>query len=230
MGFISNMVDRRRVWSWLSEYPVYSPPFHDSELVLSKSEISANFDYFLNQKAERLGFLARYLRLFSVELNLSAEALPALDDWLFRYGGHLIPNGGEVLAAMHDYEPAWVGEYHGINVIHDISIFAGDYIVMNNKNVRWSVNYGDGTRRDYEETGFGQPCLVGLSHFAYTGNYSIFHGIYEFCYAGRRRLRNGGKGAKWEWDSPGELVRRLNYLADADPPRQIPISQLTMDD
>ncbi|MGL3109285.1 hypothetical protein [Bradyrhizobium sp. BR 1432] len=224
------MIDRRRVLKALSKYPVYSPPFHNSEAVLSRSEIAANYNYFLEQKARRLEFLASYLRHFFVELSLSPEALPALDNWLLRYGGHLIPNGGEVLFAMNDYEPAWVGEYHGVNIIHDISIFAGDYIVMKNDKVRWSVNYGDGTKRDYEEIGFGQPCLVGLSHFAYTGNYSIFHGIYEFCYAGLRRLRNGGRGSKWERDIPGELVRRLNYLADPDPPPQIPVSQLTIDD
>ena len=73
------MIDRRKVWSTLSDYPIYSPPFHDSEMVLSKKEIGANYDYFLEQKAARLDYLAKYLARFSIELRLAPETLPALD-------------------------------------------------------------------------------------------------------------------------------------------------------
>lgn len=229
MGVISNMLDRRRVWKSLPAYPVYSPPFHDSEMALSKKEIRANYDYFLEQKAKRLEYLASYLRSFSVELSLSREALPALDSWLLRYGGHLIPGGGAAIAAMRDYAPAWVGDYHGINIVHDISIFAGDYIVSKNSGVRWDAYYGDGTKRDYEEIGFGQPCLVGLSHFASTGHYSIFHGIYDFCDAGRLRLKEGDRASKSKSYVSGALLKRLEDLANSDPPT-IPVTQLTVGD
>jgi hypothetical protein len=127
VGFISKMINRRRIWKTLPDYPVYSPPFHDSEAVLAKREIKANYDYFLEQKARRLEYLTSYLRSFSVDLSLSPEALPALDGWFYRYGGHLISDGGELIDAMQDYEPAWTGEYHGVNIVHDISIFAGDW-------------------------------------------------------------------------------------------------------
>ena len=94
MRFILNMINRRKVWSTLRDYPVYSPPFRDSEKVPSKKEIRANYDYFLEQKAARLGHLATYLTRFSIELHLAPETLPALDRWLYRYGGHLLPRGG----------------------------------------------------------------------------------------------------------------------------------------
>jgi hypothetical protein len=226
MGFISNIIDHRRVWKTLADYPVYSPPFHDSEAVLSKKQISANYQYFLDQKARRLEYLANYLRLFSVDLSRSRESLRALDRWLFRYGGHLIPNGGEVIAAMQDYEPAWVGEYQGVNIVHDISIFAGDYIVSKNHDVSWDVFYGDGRKRDYEKIGFGQACLIGLNGYAGCGKdpYSIFHGVFNVCSAGQRRLRVGNRGPKLQFDMPGEFVRRLDYLADPNPPPIVPFS------
>lgn len=220
MSFISNMIDRRRVWKTLSDYPVYSPPFHDPEAVLSKKEIKANYDYFLEQKARRLEYLANYLRPFSVELSLSRDVLPALDRWLFRYSGHLIPSGGKLMAAMQDYEPAWVREYQGLNIIHDIAIFAGDYIISKNGNVRWDVYYGDGTRRDYEEIGFGQPCLIGLPHPDYQHRHCAIFGeeLSRCCMARHFRLREGRTGVISEWDIPGHFVQRLNDLANPNPP------------
>jgi len=231
VGLISKTIDRRRIWKTLPDYPVYSPPFHDTQAVLAKREIKANYDYFLEQKASRLEYLTNYLRSFTVDLSLSPGALPALDGWFYRYGGHLIPDGGELIDAMQDYEPAWTGEYHGVNIVHDISIFAGDYIVLNNHDVRWDVNYGDGTRRDYDETGFGQPCLVGLRHVGCgVGNYSIFHGVYDFSDAARWRLKEGDRVPKSRFFEPGEFVRRLEYLANPNPPTVVPFSQLTMDE
>ncbi len=231
MGFISKIVDSRRIWKSLPDYPVYSPPFHDAESVLAKREIKANYEYFLEQKAARLECLASYLRSFSVSLS-SSEGLLALDGWFYRYGGHLVPSGGDSHDAMQDYEPAWAGEYQGINVVHDISIYAGDYIVSKNKNVRWDVNYGDGTRRDYDESGFGQPCLVGLQHVGcdHPDRHSIFYGVYDFCDAARWRLKEGDRIPKSRMFVPGDFAKRIEYLANPNPPPAIPFSQLTMDD
>lgn len=230
MRIISNMINRWKVWNTLLDYPVYSPPFHDSEMVLSKKEIRSNYDYFLEQKAARLDHLAKYLMRFSIELRLAPETLPALDRWLYRYGGHLLPSGGEVIGALRDYEPAWARDYHGLNIVNDIAIFAGDYIVSNNKNVRWDVWYGNGTRRDYEHEGFGQPCLFGLRHFFYNDPLSIMRQIFECCDAGFYRLRRGSTNPGQPWDTPGEFVRVLEYLANPNPPEPVPFSHLVIDD
>ncbi len=128
------MINRWKVWNTLLDYPVYSPPFRGSGKVLSKEKIRANYDYFLEQKSARLDHLAKYLMRFSIELCLASEALPALDRWLHRYGGHLFPSGGGASEALQHYEPAWTRKYHGLNILNDIAIFAGDYIVAKNKN------------------------------------------------------------------------------------------------
>jgi hypothetical protein len=239
MRFIFNMIDRRRVWKALPDYPVYSPPFSYGKgwnygkgwKIPSREQIKQNYEYFLRHKAVRLKYLTDYLAPFSVELRLEVAALPALGRWLYRYGGHLYPEGAEVLSALGHYDPAWVGEYRGLNVINDIAIFAGDYIVSKNKNARWDAWYGDGKKYSYELMGFGQPCLFGLKHpvcVGYQGHHSTLDQIYMCCGAGRARGRHGISPPQ-PWDKPGEFERMLNYLGDANPPEPTYFSQLTMD-
>jgi hypothetical protein len=234
LGFLSNWKYHRQVWKLLPEYPVYSPPFHSSEEVLSKREIEANYDYFLEQKSFRLRSLTEFLASFSVELVLSETALPSLDDWIFRYGGHLLPDGGEVTTAVNDYEPVWTSHFRGLNVIHDVSIFAGDYIVSKNPNVRRDVYYGDGTHRDYDEQGFGQPCLFGLSHdhrpFGGQGFWPIFQDVFRWFEVRRYRIIHRGHGPPFEIDTPGSFENHLNHLGNPNPPPVVPISHLAMDD
>ncbi|WP_315734286.1 MULTISPECIES: hypothetical protein [unclassified Bradyrhizobium] len=229
MRFIANMIDHRKVRRALFDYPIYSPPFHDSEAVLSDAKIRANFDYFLAQKQSRLKALADYLRSFSIELTLSDRFLPTLDSWIFRYGGHLLPSDGEVISAIHDYEPAWTGPYHGINIVHDISIFAGDLVVSKNADIRWNVYHGDGTRRDHEEMGFGQPCLVGIPHFGYESHCPIFYEVFRWFAAARHRLA-GRIGLKMDVDRRGSFAEHLNFLAAPEPPPVVPLSQRVIDD
>jgi len=230
MRFISNIIDRWRVWNTLLDYPVYSPPFRDAEAVLSKEEIKANFDYFLQQKLVRREYLASYLRLFSVELRLAGETLPPLDRWIHRYGGHLIPSGGQIAVALHDYELAWRGEYHGLNVVHDIAAFAGDYMISKNNQVRWDAYYGSGAKNDYDEPGFGHPCLFGLAHPSYQGvPCDVLRGeMYECFMAGYFRLKSGRGSVVQEWDTPGQVVRRLEELADPNPPPLPSYSEFVM--
>jgi hypothetical protein len=241
MRFVFNMIDRRRVWKTLPDYPVYSPPisygrgwnFGLGGKIPSRKQIKENYEYFLRHKADRLKYLADYLVPFSVELRLEADALPALGRWLYRYGRHLHPGGAEVISARNYYDPAWVGEYRGLNVMNDFAIFAGDYIVTKNKNARWDAWYGDGKRYSYEMMGFGQPCIFGLKHpggyVGYQGHHSTLEQIYRCCGAGRERWRDGISPPQ-PWDKPGEFERLLNYLGDANAPEPIPFSQLMMDE
>jgi hypothetical protein len=240
MRSIFNMIDRRRVWKTLPDYPVYSPPFSYGRgwnyekgwKIPTRDQIKQNYDYFLRHKADRLKYLAEYLAPFAIELRLEAAALPALGRWLYRYGGHLDSEGAEVLSALSHYDPAWVGEYRGLNVINDIAIFAGDYIVANNKDTRWDAWYGDGKKYTFEMDGFGQPCIFGLKHGAYVGydgHHSTLDQIYRCCRAGRERRRDGISPGQ-PWDGPGEYERMLGYLADANAPRPIPYSQRIMDE
>ncbi|WP_315796985.1 hypothetical protein [Bradyrhizobium sp. SZCCHNRI3043] len=140
-----------------------------------------------------------------------------------------MPSDGEVISAIHDYEPAWTGPYHGISIVHDISIFAGDLVVSKNADIRWNVSHGDGTRRDHEEMGFGQPCLVGIPHFGYESHCPIFYEVFRWFATGRHRLA-GRIGLKMDVDRRGSFAEHLNFLAAPEPPPVVPLSQRVIDD
>jgi hypothetical protein len=229
---IQRIFDRRKVWRSLRDYPVYAPPFtygKDWKTAPSRAQIEQNYKYFREEKAGRLRYLAGYLASYSVELRLKPDALPALGRWLYRYGGYLDPGGGDVILALSRYQPAWVDKFRGLNVMNDIAIFAGDYIVSKNKNTRWDAWYGNGSKRAYEMIGFGQPCILGSHDAGYQGHHSILDEIYNCCAAGHARWRRGRISPTQPWDNPGEFERLLSYLADASAPPPIPFSQLIMD-
>jgi len=225
MKAIVRMLDRRKVWRSLPDYPVYAPPFrYEESEIPSHGQIEQNYQYFLRHKADRLKYLADYLAPFSVVLKLEATTLPVLGRWLYRYGGHLDPGRGEVVYALHHYNPPWTGAYHGLNIINDISIFAGDYIVSKNRFTRWDAWFGDGTQYTYEMMGCGQPCIFGSHRPGYEGHHSMLDEIYDCCGAVRQRWKRGVTPVD-PWDKPGEFERRFSYLADADAPPPVPFSQ-----
>jgi len=212
------MIDRRQVWAGLGDYPVYSPPSRYTGSIPSRDEMKANFNYFLETKIDRLKYLAEYLAPFSVGVRFESAALPALDRWLYRYGGYLIPKYfGQVVPALFRYEPAWVGEYHGLNIINDVAIFAGDYIVSRNAGASWKMWYRDRADEDaHEKLGFGQPCILGTSYALYRGPHSMLQDVYRYCAAGRSRLNHGRPTPGDPWENPGEFERLLGDLSDAD--------------
>jgi hypothetical protein len=223
------MFDRRKVWRSLPDYPVYAPPFrYEQAKIPLREQIEQNYQYFLQHKADRLKYLADYLASFSVVLTLEPATLPVLGRWLYRYGGHLHPGGGGVVFVLGHYNPLWTGVYHGLNVMNDLAIFAGDYIVSRNKKTRWDAWFGDGTRHTFEMAGFGQPCIFGLTHpggyVGYDGHSSMLDQISNCCGAGRQRWKQGVIPVE-PWDEPGEFERRFSYLADADAPPPVPFSQ-----
>lgn len=122
------------------------------------------------------------------------------------------------------YNPPWTGAYHGLNVMNDLAIFAGDYIVSRNKFTRWDAWFGDGTRYTYEMMGFGQPCIFGSHEGRYEGHHSMLDEIYDCCGAVRQRWKRGVTPVE-SWDEPGEFERRFSYLADADAQPPVPSSQ-----
>jgi hypothetical protein len=212
------------VWRNLRGYPIYAAPFARSNPALSREEMDANYRRFLEQKPERLQYLAGYLAAFSVPLRLEPEALPPLERWLDRYGGHLIPARGShlnfggdpaVTSALCNRGPAWAGEYHGLNIINDIAIFAGEYIISKNNEARWGMWYGDGEKRDRQTGVFGHLCIFGLRHFSPEHHYSMLMEIFECCHHAHCRL--DGRFFWWPRQQPGDVVRRLSYLAAPTP-------------
>ena len=230
MRVSAKLVDRLRVQRRMRDYPVYTPPFARSEPSLSREEMDENYYHFLEHKAARLEHLAGYLGAFSVQLRFEPEALLTLERWLYRYGGHLVPaRGGQVTlgndprtaSALFKYEPAWVGQYHGLNIINDLAIFAGEYIISQNADARWGMWYGDGDKRDRQTGVFGHPSIFGLRHFNPEHHYSMLMEVFECCRSAQ--CWNDGWILVWERQSQRNLARRLSYLAapSAEPPASV---------
>jgi hypothetical protein len=215
----AKIIDRLNVQRGLRDYPIYTPPFARSQPSLSRTEMDANYRHFLEQKAARLDDLAAYLGAFSVQLRFAPDVLLTLERWLYRYGGHLLPARGRrgptsddarIASALFNYEPAWVGPYHGLNVIHDIAIFAGEYIIAANDGAHWGMWHGDGGERDRQAGGFGQPCIFGLRHFGPEHHYCMLMEVLECCRSAQRW--NDGWILAWERQRQRNLARRLLYL------------------
>lgn len=234
MRVSAKFIDRLKVRRRLRDYPIYTPPFARSEPSLSRKEMDANYNYFLEHKAARLAYLAGYLAAFSVQLRLEPEALLTLERWLYRYGGHLVPahsgqvalsNDPRIASAFFNYEPAWVGQYHGLNIINDIAIFAGEYIISKNDDAHWGMWYGDGEKRDRQTGVFGHPCIFGLRHFGPEHHYSMLLEIFECCRS--VQCWNDGWILVWERQRERNLARRLRYLAapSAEPPASVSLGK-----
>jgi hypothetical protein len=224
MRVSAKFIDRLKVQRRMRDYPIYTPPFARSEPSLSRKEMDENYNHFLEHKAARLKYLAEYLGAFSVQLRFEPEALLTLERWLYRYGGHLVPARGRqatfggaprIASTLFSYEPAWVGQYHGLNLINDLAIFAGEYIISGNDDARWGMWYGDDDKRNRQTGVSGHPCIFGLRHFNPEHRYSMLMEMFECCYSAQRW--NDGWILVWERQSQRNLARRLRYLAAPSP-------------
>ena len=123
-----------------------------------------NFAYFVRVRLDRLAFFQNWLRdWFAVKATLNGDGLLALNEWVNAYGGRLIgdyPNEATIFAS---YQPAWVGEYAGYNVMVDIGIFVGEYLIAKRPQLHWEVYRGH-TNEDGELTGpnLERPQLGGF--------------------------------------------------------------------
>lgn len=236
--FITQKFDRRRLWAALSDYPEYAPP-HRGKASLKRAQAEENFDFFMSQRAARLAYLEKFLAGFSVPLRLEPEGLPPLDAWMLRYGGFLIPpRGYDAIDALECYDPAWTGAYAGIDIIHDVSVFTGEYIIKFNHHARWALFVGDGKRRAWDMMGYYHPCIFGIHphHPGFNDIYPLYTAdeIFDCCRGSRDRHEGSYRPNRREedffrqWGDENEFVRRIKYWADSEAPPPIPYSQLEL--
>jgi hypothetical protein len=58
------------------------------------------------------------------------------------YGGGLIGDQSNRMTFFGTYEPAWVGEYAGYNVMVDIGIFIGEHLIAKRPKLYWEIYRG----------------------------------------------------------------------------------------
>jgi len=87
-------------------YPQYTVPHPQSEETLEPALARENFDYFISVRLERLAAFRAWLQHhFAVVASLDELGLQAVDAWVERNGGGLVPD----IVAIGDHAGGAVG-------------------------------------------------------------------------------------------------------------------------
>ena len=149
-------------------YPFYDVPHKRAERTISAAEAQENFDYFMSVRLSRLAHFVGWLRMnFAVEATLDGDGLTAVSNWTDKYGGGLIGNEGHIASTIwEDYQPAWTVKYAGFNVMIDLGIFQGEYLIFKQPRLAWGIDKGqDVEPTTYSSTQFMKPCLNGMPRY-----------------------------------------------------------------
>jgi hypothetical protein len=163
--WISHMVARRA----LRDYPLYAPPHKGMERDMTEAKAEENFDYFMSVRRSRLAHFAEWMNShFAVKVTLDGSGLTAISNWADKYGGGLLSADCKAVAptVWATYRPTWNNLYAGFNVMIDIGIFQGEYLIARRPQLVWEMY----RRRDIEPSTFDsehfrKPCLGGFSRF-----------------------------------------------------------------
>jgi hypothetical protein len=132
---------RRRMSQALADYPAYQPlhrqgpncPRHlpDQEAREFAARGRENFQYFTEQRPERLRALEAFLAKFDLVANLQNEGLAAVSGWLPGNCGALLPDlsRDETMQTFYRYLVPWEGSLRGLNAIFDLGIFFGECVI-----------------------------------------------------------------------------------------------------
>ena len=60
---------------------------------------------------------------------MDGNGLLALNTWINAHGGGLIGDHPNTATIFATYHPAWVDEYASYNVMVDVGIFIGEYLI-----------------------------------------------------------------------------------------------------
>jgi hypothetical protein len=158
-------------------YPLYDVPHKQAEAELPESQAQENFDYFMKVRLDRLAFFQKWLLdNFGVKASLDGDGVRAVGQWVDDYSGGLIGDEPHAMGIFADYQPRWEEEYAGYNVMIDIGIFLGEYLISKRPRLHWSIYQG----QQGEPGSFGAPWYrrpniqgfpTGLIHDALTTGY-----------------------------------------------------------
>jgi hypothetical protein len=134
---------RSRLRRALRDYPLYDPPHKVEERLLSKEKAAENFDYFMRVRHQRLVYFRNWLhRYFGVALMPDKAGVKALNRWGNKYAGLLLtagPNGGPS-DSYFTYDPPWTEENAGCNVVFDMGIALGEFVIVNCPKLHWALD------------------------------------------------------------------------------------------
>ena len=152
----------------LRGYPLYDVPHKRPERAMTEAEAHENFDYFMSVRVGRLAYFTDWMRKnFAVKATLDGDGIAAVSDWADNYAGGLIRDDGRVpLDVWATYAPIWEDAYAGFNVMTDIGIFLGEYLIAKRPRLGWEIYRGHEIEpTTFESAQFMKPCLGGFPRF-----------------------------------------------------------------
>jgi hypothetical protein len=126
----------------LRGYPLYDPPHKVEERLLSEELAANNFAYFMRVRLDRMAYFQDWLRrYFLVTLTPDTKGVRALSRWGNKYAGLLlnVSPTGHPTETYFTYEPAWVGNEAGCNVVFDMGITLGEFLIANCPKLHWDL-------------------------------------------------------------------------------------------
>ncbi|MFG1286759.1 hypothetical protein [Xanthobacter versatilis] len=137
----------------LVDYPIYRPPHLRREADLTDDEAQENFDYFMKVKDRRLEmFLDWMWRKFQVRLSFKPESIDKFDQWARFYNGTIVTEGQYLISKSYQsYNPAWVGQFIGCNLMRDAGIYLGEYLIDKRPMIQWEIDKTYFSKFDVEE-------------------------------------------------------------------------------
>ena len=122
----------------LAGYPRYTVPHPQSEATLDAALAVENFDHFMSVRVERLVAFREWLaRHFGVAAALDEPGLHVVNAWVELHGGGMVADYIATLKAFAHYQPPWEGPLAGCNVMVDVAIFIGEYLIAQRPRLRW---------------------------------------------------------------------------------------------
>jgi hypothetical protein len=209
--------DAARIRREMCGYPSYRPPFAKEAGQLTIEEGEQNFAYFLAHKYDRLGSLKQLLATFGVSLSFDDAGIREVGAWFHRFGGHLIhPDRYQSAIAYRSFVLEWTGAHRGLNVIWDLGIFAGEFIIRLNPACEWTLDDGDGSQSSPES--YLRPHLRIARR---PGICDVLAIPFETARA-KRKLVTLGRPVGWDPNLPEDAFENtLRHYAAPDPVQAI---------
>lgn len=187
-----------------ADYPLYDVPHKQAERTLSEDQVQENFSYFMRVRLDRLALFQCWLnRNFGVTPTLNGDGILALYGWCNDYGGGLIGDETYTASIFDSYQPLWRDQYAGYNVMVDIAIFLGEYLISKRPRLHWEIYRGHlNEEGKLSGNNLARPIIGGFpqprqwKHDGFQDGYGAIAGS-------RQRARIGNV------HRPGALINRL---------------------
>jgi hypothetical protein len=206
----------------IAGYPIYDVPNKHNEGALRKEQIDENFAYFMEVRLQRLAFFRSWLSdHYGVEAPLNGDGILAIEKWADLYGVGLVANPDGSSEVFTTYQPNWTGDNRGYNVLVDIAIFLGEFLLSKHSHLHWMLLAGpDGGLCDDKEgepigSTKGRPAVGG--YLIWTPD--LFQVVYLKVVSCRSRLEIGGNHLQKSQVSFASFCRQSLHMATHTDPR-----------